>query len=1231
MNRRAACLSIFLTLVLLPSFGSESQVDQQGRSNAPLKAAYWSKSRSLQRNASSRQSGARSGSAASARMKGSNPPISQIGFLGINPTAAGGATFSSFPAVLGDFTGSGKKLDVATVVSTPGLGYQISVALSHGDGTFTVKLTPAPSADLNPDPIWVGDLNNDGKDDIVMLHQAAPAAIQVWLADSNGDGGFTAGTSMQVTANSALWATLTHVGADTNLDLVVADAADPGNIWTLKGNGDGTFGTPAAAPFIGQLAASKPLYPSNPVVFGDFNGDGILDFAGGCAAAHTCTATNQANQIVVYLADGSGGYLTPVALTTPDSVYDSCFLAGGQLATSIDLVSANCLDNTITVYVNTAGTFAAGVYYPSGSTLLAPADPVAVTIAPVNGGGANDIVVTDQQASDVTVLLGNGDGTVQDPKVGYALGGAPHTPAVVADFNQDGKADVMVPDYISSFSYLQGYGDGSFRSAVNYYALPVPAGTGLLFSVGIASGDFNGDGIPDVVVGNGQTGGLKVAGITVFLSNPDGSLQPGVRYGATGNYEFEYVAVGDFDGDGKLDIAATDALNGGVQIFTGNGNGTFNLGTAYPTGGTSTLGIAVGDFNGDGHPDLAVVNDAPSASVGILLNDAQGHGNFMLGPVNPLSVPALEITAADLGNKQLDLIVPLFFTNVTSHGAVAVLLGNGNGTFKPEADVSLANCVNSALCQDPVSAAVGDVNGDGKPDLIVTLDDQTITQGVVVALGNGDGTFQPTLRLFPTSLNQSFGAPDPIGVKIVDLNRDGHADVICTNSKFGTVSVLYGVGNGTFYDPLEFPGGRLPNDIALADVNGDGVVDVVTSGGGQDFSGATVLLNTSADTIQLPTSTLNPSDAGAPVTFSTAVAGSKVRGVTGTPTGSVTFLDGSTSLGTAPLDSNGQATLTKGLVFGPHSVTAQYNGDAHYVKITSSALIQVVKQSPDGTVLVSSANPAYPGQSVVFSATVASTLTGDTLVPTGQVTFSDGSTALGSAPLNSSGTATLPATTKLAAGLHSITAQYSGDSSFPPSNASLNQSVVQPDYSLKANPSSQTVSAGNSANYVITLTPIAGYDGTVTISCPSGLPTGVTCNSPNIGPGKTQATLTIKTTGPTSALLAAPDVNPHQGGSSLLASLGGVGLIGMILAGDWKKRSRRSMGIMLGILAVAMILALVGCGSGGSSTGGNGGGGGGGGGTPTGTYQVKASATGTAGTHGGNTSPHSLPLTLVVQ
>jgi hypothetical protein len=439
---------------------------------------------------------------------------------------------------------------------------------------------------------------------------------------------------------------------------------------------------------------------------------------------------------------------------------------------------------------------------------------------------------------------------MQDPSVGYATGGTRLTasgvvltPALAADFNKDGHVDAIVPDGLYSFVYLQGLGDGSFRSGIDYYSEPTTAGNGYQTSVGIASGDFNGDGHPDFVLGNSYAFGQKEGNITVFLSNGDGTLKPGVSYGSKtfSNFQFQFVAVGDFNGDGKLDIAATDAINGGVQVFTGNGDGTFTAGSAYPTdsGTYTSWGIIAGDFNGDGKTDLAVVNNTnggANGDVGVLINNGAGFNPV----VNyPTTAPGTEITTADVNlDKHLDLILPLYGTSSTPGTSVVVLLGKGDGTFPTSKSTTVGN--------NPYAASIGDLNGDGKPDLAVTIQDQTSShnQGIAVALGNGDGTFQ-TPTLFQTTLQSAlFGLPGPGYVKMVDVNQDGYLDLLYTNSTFSTVGVRYGKGDGTFNDPVEYPAGSFASDIAFADVNGDGEPDVVTSGTKKGFSGVTVLLNT---------------------------------------------------------------------------------------------------------------------------------------------------------------------------------------------------------------------------------------------------------------------------------------------------------------------------------------------------------------------------------------------------
>ena len=1137
MTKRLVCLSAFLMLVIVPSFGFQGGVDSKNAVQPNAKAARPSQLRSA---------GKASKAAIadwSRRIKTLTPPTTQIGFLSSLQIAAGGGTFPNFPAAIGNFTGNGSN-DAAAIVNTSTNStpvYEIAVALSNGTGGFTTPVSLTPTGAIEADAIFVGDLNGDGKDDILLVHPyAAPGntLIQAWL--SNGDGTFTASSqgTIGVTTNGFVWATLADVNADGKLDVVLADGDTPnGNIWTALGNGDGSFQTPTAVAFTGALYPGPVTgAPGNPMVFADFNGDGKLDFAGASAST---------NQVTVYLCTSATSpctsYGTGTELTTSNATYDSCFLAGGVLKTGSpgDLVSANCDDNNVTVYVNNGtGTFAPGVYY------TVEGGPIGVTIADVGAGsGNNSIVSSCFRSADIKVSLGNGDGTVQTPSIGYVTGGAPLVPPLVADFSGDGTPDVVLPDNEFSFVYLQGYGDGSFRSGVNYYAAPGGGVAAAGFT--IASGDFNGDGIPDFVIGNGpvEPNAQPNYSVTVFLSNANGTLNPGVNYSnsAFTSYSLQHVAVADFNGDGKLDIAAADNFNGVVQIFTGNGDGTFTVGATYPSdtaAGPNPVGLVVGDFNGDGKPDLAVINNfgnpAATADVGILLNN--GNGGFNTVVPYPLSTVATELASAALRGtgKALDLIVPLYGTSTTAGSAVAILLGKGDGTFGTETDVPLTNTGVKNPYLNPYDVAVGDLNGDGKADLAVTIEDQThFNQGIAVVFGNGDGTFQANPVLWSTTnQNPAQDVPLPGYVQIADMNNDGIPDLVYSNSEFSTVGILYGEGGtnyGQFYAPVEFPADRWAWGLALADMYGDGATDVVVSGNSFDFSGAAVLFN----------------------------------------------------------DGGNKTTLT------------------------------------------SSANPADAGTSITFTSTVASPVKGITAIPTGTVTFEDGTTALGPpVTLNSSGVATF-STSSLAAGTHTITAHYSGAVNFlPNTSAVLSEVIVAGTYSLAAAPTTQTVSPGSAATYKITQSITNGYSGTVSYpatAC-SGLPTGATCSfSPTSITGAGSTTLTISTTAPTTSLLAPSDVTPQKGTLNLWASLGGLGLVGVVLAGDWKSRNRRRIGAVLAVLAVIFLITLVGCGSGSSGGGGGGGGGGGTGGTPAGTYAVKVTVTGT-----GNTSPSNGPLTVTL-
>ncbi len=1035
----------------------------------------------------------------------SNPPISTVGLVSALQIPAGGAPY--WTAVSADFNNDGKQ-DMATpVLNDDGKTFSVSVVLSNGDGTFQSPiLTPNPNGSYG-DQILVGDVDNNGTQDLILVHATKPSTFEVWLGTGDGHFNVQSNTLNQIAPNDLDGGVLTKSG-----DIIAIDDQNPANVYTLTNTGTGSFKEPAVSM---ALIGSGQL---NNIVFDDFNQDKILDFA----------ATDSGNnQTVVYLGQPNGTYVAGAPLTAIPADYGTCNNSSGDLNNDgfPEIVTANCGFDDLIIYVNNRdGTFQPGVTYALATNspyLMAEA----VTIEDVNGDGNKDIISSNFDSGDITVMLGKGDGTLLSlPTVGYSTGGSPHTSALVADFNGDGFMDIVVPDDNFSFVYLQGYGDGTFRGAMDFFS-PIPtSSTGRPFAQVIATADLNGDGYPDVVVGNCCN---NLIGITVFLSQPDGSMKPGVNYGAGGS--LTSVAIADFDGDGIPDIAALDLTGNSVQIFTGNGDGTFTESNNYPTLGNNANGsknggfnqIVTGDFNKDGHIDIAVANYS-SNNVSVLLND--GNGGFLTAATYTVSGNAQTIATADVNNDgYYDLVV----TNYASPGVINVLLNQKDGTFlaAPHSPITFA-------FKYPGNIALDDLNGDGKLDLAVTIDDPT-GPGLAVAQGNGDGTFQPAI-LFPTTQPQNIALnpPYPGDVKIFDLNGDGNKDLVYSNASFGTkpdygtVGILYNTGTnpfaaGMFYDAVEYPAGSFVYSLALADVNNDGAKDIVMADG--FYSGVTVMLNGSGS----------------------------------------------------------------------------------------------------GSVVASSANPAIVGTSVSLTANVAATVRGITAVPTGTVTFLDGSTSLGTATLTS-GVATFT-TTGLAIGTHSITVQYSGDSNFHSSTSKVLSEVInngKPDFSLSPSATSASITAGNSATFTVTSTPVYGYTGTIAFTA-SGCPSKATCAfspaSVTLAGTAVPTTLTITTAAATTSLVTPFHPNSDPMNPTLWASLGGFGLFGLILAGTGKKRSRQ-MAIVLGTLVLMMMITFVGCGGGSSG----GGGGGSTPGTPAGNYTVTVTAAASGVTH-------NLNVTVIVQ
>ncbi|PYJ85691.1 MAG: hypothetical protein DME22_08160 [Verrucomicrobia bacterium] len=331
-------------------------------------------------------------------------------------------------------------------------------------------------------------------------------------------------------------------------------------------------------------------------------------------------------------------------------------------------------------------------------------------------------------------------------------------------------------------------------------------------------GDFNGDGKPDLAVTS-----YNSSNFSVLLGNGDGTFQTAVNYGA--GFLQSSVAIGDFNSDGKSDLAVADYGSAYVWVLLGKGDGTFQAATKYDAGSASAS-LSVSDFNGDGKVDLAVA--ILSGNVSILLGN--GDGTFQAAMKYGTATAPSFVAVGDFnGDGKPDLAVAnIGYANAPGTN-ISVLLGNGDGTFRA--------AVNYGTGIGPASVAVGDFNGDGKPDLAVAntgpYENFTYTGGdVSVLLGNGDGTFQAAVNY-----NAGIG---PGSVSVGDLNGDGKTDLAVVNS--GSVSVLLGNGDGTFQSAFNYAAGRTPVSVLVGDFNGDGKPDLAVA---NNFTsgGVSILLN----------------------------------------------------------------------------------------------------------------------------------------------------------------------------------------------------------------------------------------------------------------------------------------------------------------------------------------------------------------------------------------------------
>ena len=607
-------------------------------------------------------------------------------------------------------------------------------------------------------------------------------------------------------------------------------------------NGDGLYvgqlysGTFDPAKLTGQGSSPDYSVPIAALTSGDLNGDGIADVVG----------IGAAGSIDVWIANANGTLSTHTAYAVPGDTTEAAVVADVNGDGKLDVIVATLDSSTNQEMIS--------VLTGNGDGTLNAAQSVAVATpghfviqyivaADIRSNGRNDLI-----ASNGTVLLNNGSGTFTagtpafTPAAGQVVGFGGNL--AVADFNKDGKADLAVDDGQEISIYL-GHGDGTFTLKTSYVS---DTDVGYLTAT-----DLDGDGNIDLYVGTANSGLFggdedDEAQAYALMGNGDGTFQgaPVAPFVYTGTNLVPLTAGGVLDAVAQ-GVDAQGQYTSTFFSYLGDGKGNFTAKTALnPPSGEQFNAYAVGDVTGDGKADLVLVgvnsNTDPS-SAGIYVATGDGQGDFATPTYAQVSFDAGNDTAG-LTNLQLidvnhdgklDAVYMYSYDDLATginYVGIAAQLGNGDGTFQaPKTLLLYSGTAGSTTTYTLLTSA--DMNGDGFPDLILMTSTPVANQSPQIsynlALGNGDGTFKAPAPIVTNDVNFAYTTP----LAIADMNGDGIPDVVtigrATAGDF-QIAIALGNGNGTFKaaNKTNFSVGG--ESMVAADFNGDGKVDVAILG-----------------------------------------------------------------------------------------------------------------------------------------------------------------------------------------------------------------------------------------------------------------------------------------------------------------------------------------------------------------------------------------------------------------
>jgi hypothetical protein len=958
---------------------------------------------------------------------------------------------------IGDFNGDGKQ---DLVVSNYGSS-SMDVFLGKGNGTFAPVLSWLVGT--SPAALAVADANADGITDVIVVNAALNqvramlnissttatatmnnliphgTASQLDFASLAADTNYAASTSNNVSVTGTLIPTSTgiYVGATAAAigETVQVEAQVTPYLYESRVASaqlvlfDGSTSVATAAPVNGFASFNAKLSSlGTHTLYVAYPGDGPF-----------AASSSKSIPISVVASTATATTLTTSATSVPHGtvvVLTAKVTSGGVNVTRgtvsfCKAAAARCADLNLlaSAQLTANGTATARLALPAGSTAIQ-----------ARFKGAAVLTASTSSTQTVTVT-GN-----YPVAIALSASGAPGNYTVTA--NVTGQSGQPLP-----FSPLQltDTSNGNLGLGAAYLSpnqAPFSLKTTLNVASGenynrLATGDFNNDGKMDALVWYGSKGA-----VSVLLGNGDGTFQ--VSPSTISLPVISAIAVGDFNGDGNLDFIAAEAANNVVDVELGNGDGTFTRKSSLSTS-AGPAALAVADFNNDGILDIAVTNaEYTSSSVAILLGN--GDGTFAPEPISTNILYPFAISATDFdGDGNVDLAV-------ASYPAGLVLLyGYGDGTFRAGPTVTTGFLYGYSI-------ASGDFDGDGLPDIALGGMDAGSNYSVKVLLNQG-GAFQVSATL-P-------GSGTITNVVATDFNGDGILDLIFpTYSTPSTLSFASGFGNGLFSVATQALSPTIPANIAVADFDQDGTNDLflneLVSINKQLVESSALYLNRSMSTatfsnVSIPGSGAHLVQAIAPAGGAYAAGASNAVSLTGTPvtpavlvipspsstvatgqavtitvsvlptdnfiaTGSVSLYDGATLLKTATL-TNGQITDTVTFTaVGTHNLSATYGGSAS-LTTASSAITPLYVAAASSTTLSLSSIQVAAGTPVQLTATTvnsakASATAGTVNFCIATATVCQGSALLGTAQVNTAGTARLTFTPAI--GSYSIKAIFLG-------------------------------------------------------------------------------------------------------------------------------------------------------------------------------------------------------------